>query len=215
MSGAATLVLLRHGEAEGNRELRYLGSTDAPLTSVGEKQARQLAAALAGYPLAALYSSPLKRALGTAKRVAEITGLPVTIEPALREQDYGAWENRTRAEVKSATPAALAAWERGDAPPPEGETLEAVRERVVALAERLATAHAGQMAALVSHVGPIKALVTAALGLPPAAVYRMWLDTASICVVDWQPGGAEPSRNMLRVFNGSAHLDPPARWLRR
>ena len=114
-----------------------------------------------------------------------------------------------------ATNEALAAWERGEAPPPGGESLDAVRARVVALADRLAVSHAGQMMALVSHVGPIKALVAAALGLAPSGAYRMWLDTASICVVDWQAGGAEPSRGMLRVFNASAHLDPPARWLRR
>lgn len=214
-AAAATLVLLRHGEAEGNRELRYLGSTDVPLTAVGEDQARQLASALAQYPLDALYSSPLKRARWTAARIGETTGLRVTVEPALCEQEFGAWENRTRDEVKSATPEALAAWERGEAPPPGGESLDAVRARVVALADRLAVSHAGQMMALVSHVGPIKALVAAALGLAPSGAYRMWLDTASICVVDWQAGGAEPSRGMLRVFNASAHLDPPARWLRR
>lgn len=216
MSSATTLVLLRHGEAEGNRELRYLGSTDAALTATGEEQARQLASALAGYPLVALYSSPLKRALGTANRVAEVTGLRVTVERALREQEYGAWENHTRDEVRSVSPEALAAWERGEAPPSDGESLEAVRERVVALADRLAAAHADQMVALVSHVGPIKTLVCAALGLPPAGVYRMWLDTASICVVDWRvSSGEEQSRGMLRVFNATSHLDPPARWLRR
>lgn len=213
MSEPATLMLLRHGEAEGNRELRYLGSTDVALTADGEQQARQLAAALAPYPLVALYSSPLMRASRTARHIGEVLGLPVVIEPALREQDFGAWENRTRAEVRSASPDALAAWERGDAPPPEGESHEAVRGRAVALADRVATAHAGRMVALVSHVGPIKALVAAALGLPTTGVYRMWLDTASICVVDWRPGGKEPG--MLRVFNGTAHLDPPARWLRR
>lgn len=215
MNEPATLVLLRHGEAEGNRELRYLGSTDVPLTAAGEDQARQLASALVGYPLVALYSSPLARAQRTAERIGEVTGLPVAVESALREQEYGAWENHTRAEVRSAEPEALAAWERGEAPPPHGEPLEAVRARVVALADRVALAHAGQMVALVSHVGPIKALVAAALGMSTSGVYRMWLDTASICVVDWRPGGAEMSRGMLRVFNATAHLDPPARWLRR
>lgn len=215
MSGAATFVLLRHGEAQGNREFRYLGSTDAPLTARGEEQAAQLAAALAVYPLSAIYSSPLSRARQTADRVGVAKHLAVTIEPALREQEYGAWEGQTRAEVQAAYPAALAAWERGEAAPPDGESLDGVRERVVALADRLAREHVDQMIALVSHVGPIKSLVTAALGVPVAAVYRMWLDTASICVVDWRGDASGSFTGSLRVFNATAHLDPPARWLRR
>ncbi|MGH2486460.1 MAG: histidine phosphatase family protein, partial [Ktedonobacterales bacterium] len=159
MSAATRLILLRHGEAEGNRELRYLGSTDAPLTAEGERQAQQLAAGLAGYPLAALYTSPLLRAQRTAAIIGAALALLPVIEPALREQDFGAWENHTRAEVHTEAPDRLAAWERGEAAPPGGESLAAVGERIVALADRLAVSHAGQMVALASHVGPIKALV--------------------------------------------------------
>ncbi|MGH2486778.1 MAG: histidine phosphatase family protein, partial [Ktedonobacterales bacterium] len=145
---------------------------------------------------------------------AALALLPV-IEPALREQDFGAWENRTRAEVHTEAPDQLAAWERGEAAPPGGESLATVGERVVALADRLAVSHAGQMVALASHVGPIKALVAAALGLPPGGAHRMWLDTASICVVEWRLDEDGRSSGLLRVFNATAHLDPPARWLRR
>ncbi|HKV85068.1 MAG TPA: histidine phosphatase family protein [Ktedonobacterales bacterium] len=215
MSGATRFVLLRHGEAEGNRELRYLGSTDAPLTPEGERQAEQLARGLAGYPLAALYTSPLLRARRTAAIIGAALALPPVIEPALREQDFGAWENRTRAEVHAEAADRLAAWERGEAPPPDGESLAAVSERIVALANRLAALHAGEMVALASHVGPIKALVAAALGLAPGGAHRMWLDTASICVVEWRRDDDGRSSGMLRVFNATAHLDPPARWLRR
>jgi probable phosphoglycerate mutase len=215
VTSATHLILLRHGEAEGNRELRYLGTTDAPLTPEGERQAEQLAHGLAGYPLAAIYTSPLLRAQRTAAIVGAAFALRPVIEPALREQNFGAWENRTRAEVHAEAPERLAAWERGEGPPPDGESLVAVYERVVALADRLATLHANEMVALASHVGPIKALVAAALQLPPTGAHRMWLDTASICVVDWRRDEDGRSSGMLRVFNVTAHLDPPARWLRR
>ena len=226
------LVLLRHGEAEGNRELRYLGSGaagDVALTARGAAQARQAAQALAGYPLVAIYASPLRRAWLTANALADATGLAPQPAPDLREQDYGAWEGLTRAEAQARNPALHAAWEAGDdGAPPGGESQSQLRARVVACADALAARHlaspptppqspaspSGQaqagavadtrslaspdtpiaptpMIALVSHVGPIKALIAAALGLAPAEarrlLARMWLDPASVCVVDWWP----------------------------
>jgi len=208
------LVLVRHGEAAGNRELRYLGATDAALTERGHEQARQLADALRAYPLAAIYSSPLIRARETANAIAAPHGLAVSVEDDLREGHFGAWENQTRAQVRETDGAALAAWEAGtDVAPPGGESLEAVRVRAAARATWLAARHAGEMMALVSHVGPIKALVCAALELPASGALRMWLDPASICVVDWRVGADGAATGLLRVFNATAHLDPAPRWL--
>jgi probable phosphoglycerate mutase len=207
-------VLLRHGEAEGNAELRYLGTTDAPLTARGREQARQLTQAVAVFHLAAIYTSPCRRARETAELVGAATKLPVVVQSRLREEDYGAWENRTRAEVLAHYPEALAAWEAGDdITPPGGESLAEVQARTVACADTLAEAHAGESVALVSHVGPIKALLCAALGLPLVGARRMWLDPASICVVDWRVAATGQEAGTLRVFNAVAHLDPPVRWL--
>jgi probable phosphoglycerate mutase len=207
-------VLLRHGEAEGNAELRYLGTTDAPLTARGREQARQLSQAVAAFRLAAIYTSPCRRARETAELVGASTKLPVVVQSRLREEDYGAWENRTRAEVLAHYPEALAAWEAGDViTPPGGESLAEVQARTVACADTLAVAHAGESVALVSHVGPIKALVCAALGLPLVGARRMWLDPASICIVDWRVDTTGQVAGTLRIFNAVAHLDPPVRWL--
>lgn len=219
---AARLVLLRHGEAEGNRELRYLGVTDAPLTELGREQARQLATAICPFGICAIYSSSLARARDTAQALAGDCHLPVTLRDDLREMSFGAWEGRTRASVLAEYPDLLAAWEASaEVAPPGGESLVAVRARMVACANALVTAHAGQTVALFSHVGPIKCLVCAALGLPLAGAQRMWLDPASICVVEWRPPapasaveapGAREGSGILRVFNALGHLDPP-RWL--
>src|SRR5258707_6979697 len=212
MSGAPTrFVLVRHGEASGNREMRYLGATDAPLTERGQAQAHQLAGALALYRLVALYTSPLLRARQTAEAVAAVLGLVVVADPRLREEDFGAWENRTRAEVQAADPQHLAAWEAGGTIAPPGvERLMAVRERVAECADALARRHPGETVLLASHVGPIKALVCAALELPAAGARRTWLDPASICVVDWLLGaGGAGSTGGLRGFNRAGALDPP------
>lgn len=207
---AARLVLARHGEALGNRELRYLGGrTDAPLTARGEEQARLLAAALAGTGVSAvaIYSSPLRRAHDTATAIGAALGLPVNVDEALREQYFGAWENLTRAEVLARDPGGLAAWEAGAESAPEGgEAPSALRARVAACADALAARHPGATIVLASHVGPIKALICAALGLPPAGAFRMWLDPASYSVVDWRPGPNAAGTGLLRAFNATAHL---------
>lgn len=208
-------VLVRHGEAGGNRELRYLGTTDTPLTERGIQQARRLGAAVPSFAPVALYSSPLVRARATAEAISAATALPITPEPELREQSFGGWEHLTRAEVWEGDRERLLSWEAGeDVAPPEGESLAALRERALRLTERLVRRHPGETLALVSHVGPIKSMICSALGLPPSGAMRMWLDPASISVLDWRllPDGS--LRGTMRIFNAIAHLDdPPAPWL--
>jgi probable phosphoglycerate mutase len=206
------LVLVRHGEASGNREMRYLGATDAPLTVRGRAQAAEVARAAAAFGLAAVYASPLRRARETAEAIAAAAGLELTVEPELRETDYGEWEGLTRREAMERAPELLRRWEADpEAAPPGGESLAATLARVAACADALAARHAGGTLALVSHVGPIKALVCAALGLDAGGARRMWLDPASLSVVEWP---AEPGRvAALRVFNASGHLSEGVRWM--
>lgn len=213
-AGRVRLVVVRHGQAEANVEQRYLGLRDDPLTDVGLAQAEAVGRALASMPLAAVYSSPLTRALRTAEPVARAHGLTVIHERRLLEMSFGAWEGLTRAElVASGDEAAahLARWEEDPAAvaPPEGESLAAVRERVLELLAELVAHKPQAPVALVSHVGPIKALLCAVLGLPLSGSRRMFLDPATVSVVDWGP------RPMLRLFNDHAHLGwGSARWMR-
>jgi probable phosphoglycerate mutase len=204
---ATRFVLVRHGEAAGNRDLRYLGATDSALTDRGQEQAVLLGAAVALLAPTALYSSPLVRARSTAAAITATTGLPLQIEEDLREQHFGGWEMLTRAEVLSRDGERLRAWETGaDVAPPDGESLPQVRDRVVQLAERLVARHPGETVVLVSHVSPIKALVCAALELPPAGALRMWLEPASICLVDFRMRRDGQLSGVLRGFNAVAHL---------
>lgn len=207
------LVLVRHGEAEGNRELRYLGSSDVALTALGRAQATQVANGLRVWPIAALYSSPQTRACATAAAVGAALGKQPIIVPELREEDFGAWELLSRAEVRRRDPELLSAWEASaEIAPPAGESIAAVWVRAIRCADALAARHPGETIALVSHVSPIKALTCAALDLPHAGVMRMWLDPASISVVDWRPGAPARSRGVLRLFNSTAHLDESVAW---
>jgi len=209
------LFLVRHGETAANRELRYVGTRDEPLAETGAVQAERVAAALCGLPLAAVYASPLRRTAETGQRIATALGLPLAASDLLREQSFGAWEGMTRAEVAALGDAQgleLRRWESDPAvAPPGGESLVAVQERVLALVRELAEREErGRWVALVSHVGPIKALVCAALGVPLGAARRMFLDPGTVSVVDWDDAP------VVRLFNAHGHLGwQDARWMKR
>jgi len=129
-----TILLARHGETEWNRIGRYQGWADPTLNETGREQARSLAAQLRSTPIDAVYSSDLRRAHETAEIVAEPHGVPVVVEPGLREVNVGEWSGLTRAEVERRFPGG----ER-----PGGET---PGERV------LLVSHGGTMRALRMHV---------------------------------------------------------------
>ena len=203
------ILLARHGEVLANRELRYVGSRDEPLADSGVAQAESLAVALAPLPVRAVYSSPLSRARETGGRIAEARQVPLRLEPRLREQSFGEWEGLTRAEALARDGERLLRWEAdlGTAPP-GGEALADVQARMLDLIGDLARGHPGEWIALVSHVGPIKALLCAALGAPLATARHMFLDPGTLSVVDW---GERP---VVRLFNAHGHLGwEAARWM--
>ena len=196
-----------------NRGMRYIGSRDDALTEHGQTQAELLAGALAKLPVAAVYSSPRQRAYQTALPIAASHQLDVRVLDDLRESDFGTWEGLSRGEVmtRSAQDAQhLLAWERDSSlAPPAGESLEAMYRRVNVAIISLAEMHPDQTLVLASHVGPIKAVLCAALGLPVSAAFRIFLDPATISVVDWK----QPYP-VVRLVNSHSHLGwERARWM--
>jgi broad specificity phosphatase PhoE len=196
-------LLLRHGQTPMSVDKRYAGRSDVPLTDVGVAQAAAAAKRLATTGLDAIVSSPLQRAVRTAEEVAAVTGLPVATDDGFRETDFGAWEGLTFAEVRERWPSEMTAWLADPAvAPPGGESFAEVSERVTAALARVLAARPGQRVLVVSHVTPIKTLVTAALLAPPPALFRMHLDVAALCEIDWYADGPA----VLRSFNDTAHL---------
>lgn len=210
-SASVRLFLARHGETLGNREMRYLGSVDQPLSDGGVEQAERLAAALGPLPLAAVYASPLRRTADTGRRIAEARQSDLRLDERLREQGFGAWEGLTRAEVlEQGHREHLLRWEADlGLAPPGGESLASVQERMIAAVEEIRREHAGAWVAVVTHVGPIKALLCAALGAPLATARHLFLDPGTLTVLDW---GERP---VVRLFNAHGHLGwEEARWMR-
>jgi broad specificity phosphatase PhoE len=146
-----TLLLVRHGETDWNAEGRLQGHTDRPLSNYGRRQARELAEELAGEPLDAIYASDLARARETAEIVGERLDLPVTLDPELREKDWGTWEGLTPAER--------------DRVELVGESTEAHQKRILRALERIAEGHPGGRVLVVTHGGSMRRVQTAALGM--------------------------------------------------
>jgi broad specificity phosphatase PhoE len=160
-----TVHLARHGESDWNAAGRWQGHADRPLTALGRRQAVELAERLASIPLDAVYSSDLRRARETAEPVARRHGLEVRALPALREVDVGSWSGLSRPEVERRFPEAFVRWRVGGQGWEDGETYEAMTERVVDAVVAIAGAHPGGELLLVTHGGPIRALHAVALRL--------------------------------------------------
>ncbi len=204
--------VIRHGQTADNVQMRYLGRRDEPLTDTGKKQAEQAAAALSSFPIAAVYTSPLSRAADTAVRIQSACRSELHKDERLIEGSFGRWEGLRRDEViQSGNPDAdlLLQWEtNAGCAPPGGESLEEIQSRVIDLIQELRRECSGCTVALVSHVGPIKALLAYALDIPLLATRRLFLDPCSISVIDCG------EHSFVRLFNSHAHLGwASPRWV--
>ena len=186
-----TILLARHGETDWNREGRFQGWADPPLNATGRAQAVDLSVALMAEELATVYSSPLRRAYETAEVVAASRGLePVTIE-ALREVDVGSWSGLTREEIEQRFPDQYAKWLDYGQGWDDGETYEAMAERVVGAVLELALVHDGERILAVSHGGPLRAVSAFADRVTYAESRRRSPVVANAAVVEFAvEGGA-------------------------
>ena len=158
-TGARTgrLILVRHGESEGNRDRSFTHSPHVPLTELGRRQAREAAAIIrAEFQAVRLVASPYARARETGEIIAAEIGLVVEIDESFREQSLGELAGKPYDIVASDPtfdPARRWEWRaRG------GESLEDVRHRVAVAFDRLARAHPGDDVVLVSHGGVMLAV---------------------------------------------------------
>ncbi len=181
MSAALLVTLLRHGDVEG-RPFVFRGASDPPLSPRGwEQMARAYAAAALPAP-DAIACSPLARCRAFAAQAAGAAGVPLTVADDLAEMRFGDWEERSADEVRALDPPRFDAF-RADpraVTPPNGEAYEAFTARVDRALATLATAHRGHLV-VVTHAGVIRAALGHALGLAPAALFRIALPAAATC----------------------------------
>jgi broad specificity phosphatase PhoE len=162
---ATTILLARHGQSDWNLERRWQGHADRPLTAEGRRQAELLAERLRAVQLDAIYSSDLRRARETAEVVAERQDLEVETRRDLREVDVGSWSGLTRGEAAARFPEGHRRWEQGLPGWIDGESYEAMCERVAGAVRELAERHPNERLLVVTHAGPIRAVHASAIGI--------------------------------------------------
>ena len=208
MEHVTRILAIRHGETAWNVDSRIQGQLDIPLNELGRWQAAQLAHAVAGEGLQAVYTSDLQRAYETARAVGRGAGLPLRTDPGLRERSFGEFEGHTFKEIEAQWPEQSLRWRRRDPEygPAGGESLRQFYERCVATATRIAAAHPGQAIALVAHGGVMDCLYRAATRVDLQAPRSWQLGNASINRLLHTPGGFT-----LVGWSDTSHLDHPAR----
>lgn len=191
------LILIRHGETEWNRELRFQGHVDVGLNATGLEQARRLAQRLSGEPAHRIYASDLLRAQQTAQPLGQVLGLATLSDAALREQSFGQVDGMRVDDIKAQHPQAWEGWLRfeEDYCMPEGETTRQFHARVMGAVGRLAAAHPHETVVVVTHGGVLDMIFRTArsLGLngprqsdiPNAGVNRVRLRGDAIDILAW------------------------------
>jgi len=200
-------VLLRHGQTTMNAARQYSGRTDTALTEVGVEQA-QAAARLLGErgDIDVIVSSPLARCVQTAEAAGAVLGLEVEVIDDLIELDFGDWEGKTFDQAHARDPELHDDWITDPAVcPPNGETLQALHRRIRNVRRDLVKRYEGTTILVVSHVTPIKSFLRQALDAGPQVFSRMFLDVASISVVEFYAEGARIG-SCVRTFNETSHL---------
>ena len=157
-----TLVLVRHGETDWNRDNRFQGHADPPLNETGRAQARALATELRREVFAALYTSPLQRAAETAAIIGYELGLEPRLDDALKEVDVGSWSGLTRAQVEHRYATGFARWLEYGHGWDDGETYDELGARVVTGLARIAQSHDGGDVLAITHGGPIRSALAVA-----------------------------------------------------
>ena len=187
------LILVRHGETIWNQQFRIQGgSSDTNLSKDGIDQARRLGVALKDIEIDAIYSSPLKRALDTARAIASQHGMDVHIEPAFKEMEVGDLEGVPIAELGTNFSKYMIEWRQGEgtAKLPGGESLIDLSDRVWASVKSIKGDTGLGNVILVSHYFVTVAIICRALGMPVTQIGRIRVQNASISAIDF--GDTQP-----------------------
>lgn len=211
------LILVRHGETVHNVDGIAQGWNDSALSARGEEQVCRLAERLAPLGVDALFSSPLERAMSTARAIAAVARLEIGVLTELREMNYGGWEGRSFLEVRHEDGEAYRRWiVDADAPCPRGESHSDVRQRIERAFANIGVSRAQLMQAdgstrgglangakrvvVVTHGTAIRVAATALLDLPVMASRYFAQDNASMNVFAWRG-----DRYVLKLWNDTTH----------
>jgi broad specificity phosphatase PhoE len=197
------IYLVRHGQTEWNRELRFRGRADITLDENGRKQASAISDALTGKGINAIYTSPLRRSIETARPVAAVFHLEIENHQGFIDINYGEWEGLAYDEVRQRYANLYREWEERPhlVKFPNGESLEEVRRRSVAAFMEVVEKNSGNSIIIIPHRVINKVLLCALLGISNAYFWSIRQDTGCINVIEYSN-----RRFVLVRMNDICHL---------
>ncbi len=200
---ATRIIAIRHGETDWNAATRIQGHTDIALNANGVEQARQLGAALANEEIDAVYASDLSRAADTAQAITTHHKLTVHTHTGLRERHFGYFEGLTWAAIEAKHPKDALAWRSRDThfAPAGGESLVALKARVVNTLNELAAKHIGQHIVIAAHGGILDQLYRLANNLDLQTKRDWHLGNAAVNRLLWTPESLS-----LVIWGDTGHL---------
>lgn len=196
-------ILVRHGETTWNKEGRYQGQIDTPLSERGIAQGKAVAEALKDIPIDLCYASPLSRSLDTAGFCMAYHDGPLYQDARLLEINHGLWEGKLASEISDSYQDLLDAWRTTvvDVTMPEGENIGQVRDRAMTAFRDYAAKHEGKTVLVVAHDAVNKAVLCDMLDIGLDHFWQVKQDNTCINVIEYQDG-----KWRLVLMNSTAHL---------
>lgn len=206
------LYFLRHGQTDASKGDVFCGSgTDLELTDDGAQMAQAFAAAYRTLSWGAVYSSPLRRTVATARPLCDACGLELRLRDGLKEIGYGAWEGKTKDEVARDYHDDYIEWQADPAwhAPTNGETAVVIARRALEVVEEIIRSFDEGNVLVVSHKATIRIMLCAMLGVDVGRFrFRLLCPVGSVSVVEMTREGP-----LLRALAERSHLDTRLRSL--
>ena len=201
------LYLVRHGETEWNKSMKYQGHRDIPLSDEGRFQAAKISARLKTEKLHNAYASDLSRALETAEIITGHHGLEVNTVPELRETNFGLWEGLTYGEIDKQFHEVMQVWYDNprDTKIPGGESLGEVADRCSKGLNLILNHNRGSNVLVVAHGGIIRIIVATVLGMNLNHYWKIKQDNVSLNIIEFY----DNNQSILCLLNDTSHLKYP------
>jgi probable phosphoglycerate mutase len=205
------LYFLRHGQTDRSRDNVFCGSIDPDLTADGVEMAKAFAVTYRSLPWNAIFCSPMRRTVATAKPLCEAVGMQMELRDGLKEINYGKWEGKTIATVDREYHDDYIRWTADPAwyPPTEGELAVAIAHRSLQVIEEIKQRFNNGNVLIVAHKATIRIMLCSLLGIDVGRFrFRLGCPVGSVSIVEFGAHGP-----LLHALSDRIHLDERLRTL--
>ncbi len=195
-------VLIRHGQTQWNKQKRFQGSADSPLTQTGKNQIKRFVKAVSAYRPHQIFSSTLNRSKDSANLLAKPLRIKVTEDKRLDELSFGVWEGLTADELMAKKDPAYAKWYKGQLVTPKGgETIISLQRRIESFIRHCRRKYNNKRIVIVTHGGCIRMFLKVLLGLSSKQMFYFRIDPGTMTVI----GDYQKIRQLIQINS----VNPP------